>query len=31
VIEERESTILVHPDHQAEVVRHGALLLSEVS
>ena len=31
VIEERESTILVHPGHQAEVVRHGALLLSEVS
>jgi N-methylhydantoinase A len=31
VIEERESTILVHPHHQAEVVRHGALLLSEVS
>jgi len=31
VIEERDSTILVHPSHQVEVVRHGALLLTEVS
>jgi N-methylhydantoinase A len=31
VIEERESTILVHPGHQAKVVRHGALLLNAVT